>query len=752
MKRATLSGCVGALLVLLGGMVMLGWWMQLSPLVRVLPGFTPMVFNTALCFVIAGGALLAPSSDPDLYRKITTVIGGALALIAALILAEHWFRTSLGINWPSLHAWVYDSGWKEPGRTSAGTAAGFLMSGAALVLATRVRRAWMGTAVRLLTFGVGTIGVLGLVGYLVSAPLLFPEYFFAGVAMHTATGFLLLAVGLRSAWKRLEWARTPLLAREDDRITVVGATILVAIALAAGIASFAVLQGRAQTLVGDNVLAALTRRTDMFRDLVELRESNARLAATRPAVLRNLRIIRAGRDDGSNIANVRAVVDSFLKEGFSGLAYYDVDGKPVASGGAFVKTPELSVTLATPDKPELLWEGGFLLRHHIPLRDAAGEVGMVLAEQPLPLLNRLAQNVLGIGTTGDMGLCVVRGEQLHCFPQRLNPRVFSTPLVNVAGESLPMTRALRGETGVIITRDYRAQNVVAAYGPVGDFGLGMVVKIDAAEVFRPIREQLEIALGVLVLLAAVGTVLLRSQVKPLVTKLADANQAKDRFLASMSHELRTPLNAIIGFTGTLLMKLPGPLNVDQEKQLRTVQAGARHLLALINDLLELAKIEAGKVELKLVPTDCKEVIDEVAESLRPQAEAKGLGFTVTVPQALRVRSDRRALSQIVINLTNNAIKFTERGSIRIKAGRCEENGGKRLDISVEDTGIGIRPEDQEKLFGAFTQVDDSSNRRYEGTGLGLHLSRKLAEALGGRIEFKSEYGRGSTFTLVLPEE
>jgi protein-histidine pros-kinase len=183
-----------------------------------------------------------------------------------------------------------------------------------------------------------------------------------------------------------------------------------------------------------------------------------------------------------------------------------------------------------------------------------------------------------------------------------------------------------------------------------------------------------------------------------------------------------------------------------------VQAGARHLLALINDLLELAKIEAGKVELKLVPTDCKEVIDEVAESLRPQAEAKGLGFTVTVPQALRVRSDRRALSQIVINLTNNAIKFTERGSIRIKAGRCEENGGKRLDISVEDTGIGIRPEDQEKLFGAFTQVDDSSNRRYEGTGLGLHLSRKLAEALGGRIEFKSEYGRGSTFTLVLPEE
>jgi signal transduction histidine kinase len=751
MKHIPLSRFIGALLVLLGGTVMFGWAMQLSLLVRVLPGSTPMVFNTALCFVLAGGALLVPFSDAERYRRATTTIGAALVLIAALVLAEHLLREDLAIDWPSLHAWLHDAS-KAPGRMSAGTACGFLMSGVVLILEARVGRPWMGAAVRLLTLGVGTIGVLGLAGYLVSAPLLFPEYFFAGMAVHTATGLLLLAVGLRSVWKRLEWTRTPLLAREDDRITVVGATILVAIALAAGIASFAVLQGRVQTLVGNNVLAALTRRTDMFRDLVELRESNARLAATRPAVLRNLRIIHAGRDDGSNMANVRAVVDSFLKEGFSGLAYHDVDGKMVAGGGVFAKTPELTVTLATPDKPELVWDGGFLLRHHIPLRDAKGEVGVVLAEQPLPVLNRLAQNVLGMGVTGDMGLCVARGEQLRCFPQRLNPRVFSVPLVNVAGESLPMTRAVRGETGVIITRDYRAQNVVAAYGPVGDFGLGMVVKIDAAEVFRPIREQLELALGVLVVLAATGTVLLRSQVKPLATKLADANQAKDRFLASMSHELRTPLNAIIGFTGTLLMKLPGPLNADQEKQLRTVQTGANHLLALINDLLDLAKIDAGKVALNLISTDCKEVIEEVAASLRPQADAKGLEFTVTVPQELTVRTDRRALSQIILNLVNNAIKFTERGSVRITAERREENGNRALEISVEDTGIGIRPEDQKRLFGAFTQVDDSANRRYEGTGLGLHLSQKLAQALEGRIELKSEYGKGSTFTLVLQEK
>jgi protein-histidine pros-kinase len=228
-------------------------------------------------------------------------------------------------------------------------------------------------------------------------------------------------------------------------------------------------------------------------------------------------------------------------------------------------------------------------------------------------------------------------------------------------------------------------------------------------------------------------------------------KAKDRFLASMSHELRTPLNAIIGFTGTLLLKLPGPLNPDQEKQLRTVQTGAKHLLSLINDLLDVAKIESGKVELSLVPIDCKEVIDEVAASLRPQAEAKGLEFTVTAPQELTVRTDRRALSQIVINLANNAIKFTERGSVRLRAERREKNGSRTLEISVEDTGAGIRPEDQAKLFAAFSQVE-KARQDQEGTGLGLHLSQKLAEALGGRIELESEYGRGSTFTLVLQEK
>lgn len=235
-------------------------------------------------------------------------------------------------------------------------------------------------------------------------------------------------------------------------------------------------------------------------------------------------------------------------------------------------------------------------------------------------------------------------------------------------------------------------------------------------------------------------------------ELENANLAKDRFLASMSHELRTPLNAVIGFTGTLLMKLPGPLNDEQERQLNLVRGNARHLLSLINDLLNLAKIEAGKVELSREPTECASLVREIATSLLPQAEAKGLALRVDTPaEGLVFRTDRRSLSQIVINLTNNAIKFTESGSVHLNLLVAENDGRRQMRISIADTGPGIRAEEMNTLFEAFIQGQASRRQGVEGTGLGLHLSRKLASLLGGEIHCQSEFGKGSTFTLVLTE-
>jgi len=241
------------------------------------------------------------------------------------------------------------------------------------------------------------------------------------------------------------------------------------------------------------------------------------------------------------------------------------------------------------------------------------------------------------------------------------------------------------------------------------------------------------------------------RLKELNTALESANRAKDQFLASMSHELRTPLNAIIGFTGTLLMRIPGQLNDEQVRQLEIVQSSARHLLSLINDILDLAKIESGKMELTFEEIGVKEVVDEVAASLAALAAQKQLDFATHVADIPRpLSTDRRALAQILLNLANNALKYTETGSVRIDVWATSHNGSSAVAFSVSDTGIGIKPEDQERLFVAFEQLDRSSTRRFEGTGLGLYLCRNLAQLLGGELGVTSVYGKGSTFTLKLP--
>jgi protein-histidine pros-kinase len=198
------------------------------------------------------------------------------------------------------------------------------------------------------------------------------------------------------------------------------------------------------------------------------------------------------------------------------------------------------------------------------------------------------------------------------------------------------------------------------------------------------------------------------------------------------------------------MRLPGPLNAEQEKQLLTIQSSARHQLSLINDLLDLVKIESGKVELRLESVDCELLLDEVAATLRPPAEAKGLAIAVQMPaEPVVLETDRRVLTQILLNLTNNAVKFTERGRVALVCDQHRDNGHARFEFRVMDTGIGIRPEDQPRLFGAFERLGAPGAARPEGTGLGLHVSQKYAGLLGGRIECTSTYGQGSTFTLVL---
>jgi signal transduction histidine kinase len=228
-----------------------------------------------------------------------------------------------------------------------------------------------------------------------------------------------------------------------------------------------------------------------------------------------------------------------------------------------------------------------------------------------------------------------------------------------------------------------------------------------------------------------------------------ADRLKSAFLATMSHELRTPLNSIIGFTGMLLMKLVGPLEEEQEKQLNMVQDSAHHLLELINDVLDISKIEAGQFELICQPYDLSDSLKKSIEKISPLVQKKGLELTHTIdPQVGRMCGDRRRVEQIMLNLLSNALKFTEGGRIDV---HCVVNDGMVI-TSIADSGIGIKPDQIEHLFKPFRQLDTGITRQHEGTGLGLSICKRLVEAMGGEIWVHSEWGKGSCFSFSLPVE
>jgi signal transduction histidine kinase len=288
--------------------------------------------------------------------------------------------------------------------------------------------------------------------------------------------------------------------------------------------------------------------------------------------------------------------------------------------------------------------------------------------------------------------------------------------------ALPLLREAHLVGGLVVTRRRAGEFPPETVELLKTFATHAVLAIQNARLFRELEDKSR--------------------------QLEVANRHKSEFLANMSHELRTPLNAIIGFSEMLVERMLGDLTPKQEEYLGDIHSSGRHLLALINDILDLSKVEAGRMELELAPFDLPEAIQNAMTLVRGRAEAHGIRLTVDVDGRLgEVVGDERKLKQILVNLLSNAVKFTpEGGQVTVRAVPADGS----VEVSVADTGIGIAPEDQAAVFEEFRQVGTDAARRREGTGLGLALTRKLVELHGGHLWLKSEVGLGSTFTFTLP--
>ena len=232
-------------------------------------------------------------------------------------------------------------------------------------------------------------------------------------------------------------------------------------------------------------------------------------------------------------------------------------------------------------------------------------------------------------------------------------------------------------------------------------------------------------------------------------ELEQASQLKSQFLANMSHEFRTPLNAILGYTSMLLGGVSGEMSAPQKQKLQRVDSNSRHLLSIINDILDISRIEAGKMPLHFEEFELRTLLNELFAELEPLIQKARLKtLTELLPGLPPLYSDRQKVKQIVLNLLTNAIKFTPQGFVKVRVRPDDER--REMRIAVQDTGIGVAPQDREKVFEDFRQADNSVTREYGGAGLGLAICRRLASMLGGRIELESQLGRGSTFTLVIP--
>jgi len=484
-------------------------------MVQIIPGTTAMVFSNALCLFLLGIALILTTLQQRWCKPVQTLIGIGVLLIGVTVMVQYRFDLALPLDLAGLHTWLNGN----PGRMAPTTALTHAVSGLTLLLVTHTRAGTRALPALIGAFAVAVLGITGLISYRLHPELLYGWHVETRMALHTGTAFMLLGIGYAVAAYRKQQLGELFLQREDLRVGLLGGGLMVFVGLVGGLVAFSLMQEQLLSALQDGLKLSFQSRHDLIVSEIKSSIQATRNFAQRPGIERELARLHSDPENRAARHYIETALRRHVTDGPTGTRLLDNRGRLVASAGSILGG-NLELPLQQPGDVALLWNGEVVgLRVAQDIRVNGRGLGRVVSTYRLPGISHMREVALGFGASGDMVLCVHAAQVIRCLPTTLNPHRTEIPPTTDAGITL-MMRALAGESGTGLATDYRGEWVIAAYGPVADLGLGLVLKVDVAEIYAPIRHRFELTLLVTALIIAAGILLLRARLIPLVRRLA----------------------------------------------------------------------------------------------------------------------------------------------------------------------------------------------------------------------------------------
>jgi len=513
--RPTITAVIGGLVAAVAALAMLGWLVRIPWMVQIIPGTTAMVFSNALCLFLLGIALILTTVERRWCKPAQTVIGIGVLLAGVTVMAQYRFDLALPLDLAGMHTWLNNN----PGRMAPNTALTHALAGLTVLLLTHARPGMRALPAFIGAFVVGMLGVVGLIAYRLQPELMYGWHVETRMALHTGTAFVLLGIGYAAAAYRSQQLGKLFRQREDLRVGLLGGGLMVFVGLVGGLVAFSLMQAQLLTVLQDGLKLSFHSRHDLIVAEIQASMQSIRDFAQRPGIERELDRLRSDPENSAARNYLETALRRHVLAGPTGARLLDDRGRLVASAGSLLGG-NLELPLQQPGDAALLWDGKVAgLRVAQEIRVRGRRLGRIEETYRLPGVSRMHEVALGFGASGDMVLCVYKAQAIRCLPTTLFPHRTELPLETRAGPPL-MMRALAGERGAGLATDYRGERVIAVHGPVGELGLGLVLKVDATEIYAPIRQQFEFTLLLILFIVVAGTLLMRARLVPLVRRLA----------------------------------------------------------------------------------------------------------------------------------------------------------------------------------------------------------------------------------------